>query len=469
MNIAWIIPFSWMAVASAASVIPNFSPADLVLGQPDFGPGDPDPLPTAVSLNEPAGVAIDPATGKVFVVDTDNERVLRYATFSSLRNGAAAEAVFGQPDFTSSGSNGVSSQSTDPSGLTIDPLGNLWVAETDQNRVTMFPNAATTGSFPVAAKVLGQADFNSAVAFGGAGGLSGPLDVCFDAVGNLYVSDVSNNRVLRYNDVLHKANGADADAVFGQSDFNLSVSAAGASGLNGPSGLSSGAGGVIWVADKFNNRVVGYANAAFAASPAAFIVLGQPDFDGTSGGTSATRMSVPTKVFEDVRGTLWVVDSGNNRVLGFKNAQTRGNGAAADVVIGQENFTTAIAGAGKRRLTDPFGGLAVDPTGAVWVADLSNNRVLRFSPDGTKPTVKVKGRRLQSTGRSRIKLRGSARDEVAIDEVRVKVGKKTQIAKGDKRWSAKIPLRFGRNVVRVSAMDTAGNRSKTVRVVVVRE
>ena len=87
--------------------IPNNAAADLVLGQPNFTTGT-FTAATASSLDDPEAIAMDPASGKVFVADAENNRVLRYASAAALQNGAAAEVVFGQPDFTSSTINNVS-------------------------------------------------------------------------------------------------------------------------------------------------------------------------------------------------------------------------------------------------------------------------------------------------------------------------------------------------------------------------
>ncbi|GAB4210766.1 MAG: hypothetical protein OHK0022_44400 [Roseiflexaceae bacterium] len=52
-------------------------------------------------VSRPSSIAVDPASGKVFVSDTNNHRVLRYTGTAALTNGADAEAMLGQSDFTS--------------------------------------------------------------------------------------------------------------------------------------------------------------------------------------------------------------------------------------------------------------------------------------------------------------------------------------------------------------------------------
>ncbi|HEY1336466.1 MAG TPA: hypothetical protein VGF59_03105, partial [Bryobacteraceae bacterium] len=78
---------------------------------------------------------------------------------------------------------------------------------------------------------------------------------------------------------------------------------------------------------------------------------------------------------------LYVADSGNNRVLAWKNATAFRNGQPADLVIGQPDmFTTGPQGPGiglQTGLFNPFG-LAVRPNGDLWVVDGGNNRVLKY-------------------------------------------------------------------------------------------
>ena len=88
-----------------------------------------------------------------------------------------------------------------------------------------------------ASLVLGQADFTSVVAATTASGMNNPFGVAVDPIsGKIFVADTSNHRVLRFDDAAGKANGAPADGVLGQADFNGDVAATTASGLRTPLG-----------------------------------------------------------------------------------------------------------------------------------------------------------------------------------------------------------------------------------------
>ena len=180
---------------------------------------------SATTMNSPSMVVTDPTTGKIFVADTYNDRVLRFASVTSLINGNAAEAVLGQVDFTSSESALSATQMDVPGGLAIDSNGRLWVADTFNNRVLRFDNVTSKANGAAADAVLGQADFTHNVAATTQSGLNTPGNLIVDANGRLWVTDSSNSRVLRYDNAATKVNGANADGVLGQTDFTHSAPA----------------------------------------------------------------------------------------------------------------------------------------------------------------------------------------------------------------------------------------------------
>jgi len=376
-----------------------------VLGQSDFVSDDSPNPPTATGLNEPEGVAVDPTTGKVFISDSSNNRVLRFATLAAYRTGAAAEVVFGQTDMISKG-DGVSGTEMDyPVSIAVDNTGTLWVADSGNHRVIRFDNASSIATNGAAADgVLGQENFMTATPTNQAGprfsDMDDPTCVTVDAGGTLWVVDNNNDRILRFDNARGKSNGANADAVLGQVDLeSFNVAGNTASRFDNPYGASIDRSGRLWVADEGNHRVLRFDNAATKANGAAAdAVLGQTDFTSTSEGTSDSKFDSPYYIFASPTGTVWVTDYGNSRVLGFKAAAAKADGAAANVVIGQVDFDSKNADAPTNRGLSGPSQVAVGKDGSLFVADYDEHRVLRFSdPVVVKTPRKAQARKGKST------------------------------------------------------------------------
>lgn len=171
--------------------------------------------------------------------------------------------------------------------------------------------------------------------------------------------------------------------------------------------------------------------------------------------------------------------------MGFPNAQSLPNGAFASLVLGQASFDESADDGGAAGL-DSASGLALDLAGRLWVSDSSNNRILRFSRaaapptpapptpqiDTTPPVIAVKGRRSVDSMRNRVVFRGIASDASGIAGIEFKVSGQGgfQKARGTTRWKAVVrPDKNKRKtVVKVRAIDNAGNKSRFLKLKIFR-
>ncbi len=198
-----------------------------------IGPGAQNP--NAASLQFPMGLAID-AVNSLYVADQANNRVLEFNEFGSPGN-KVANGAGGQIDRSHNGPNLVDAiGANSPGGIAVDatsqpPRRHLYVADTVNNRVLGWKDITSAAAQP-ADIVIGQPDLcsskcNNGTAAGDVGGLGadslcGPARMAVDAIGNLYVADAGNNRVLVYNTPFNAASGepgagdASADFVYGQ-------------------------------------------------------------------------------------------------------------------------------------------------------------------------------------------------------------------------------------------------------------
>jgi len=272
--------------------------ADVVLGKPTFGENV-SYQPTKYGISYPGGVLIDKTVkpNRMYIADCNNNRVLGLRS-TSPKDGAAI--VFGQPNFNSSGGNGDSC-------------------------AQLFPYRGKASATSLCLTLPTQISIGETVV---------RSNMAVDEKGNLYVPDIRNNRVLKYNDPF----GTDciADEVWGQADFTG----------NEP------------------NR-------------------GKPTPAGNTLRLDTDRAGVTF----DLQGNLWVADSGNNRVLRFlKSAQTGIIAKDADLVLGQPDFSSRGDYGYKRTLAQMWYPIDVefDSQGQLYVCDgISNNfagRILVFEP-----------------------------------------------------------------------------------------
>ncbi len=465
-----------LTLAATAAPIPNYAEADLVIGQPNFTTDGQPGTPTASSLSRPVSVTVDPVSRKVFVSDPLDNRVLRYASADSLVNGAAAEAVFGQDLFTTTLIDTTANRFKEgPEAIFLDSKGRLWVADAYANRVLMFESAATRTSGASADKVFGQENFIFFGARTGTGGMRSPNDMCVDSADRLWVADNGNHRVLRFDDISTKLSGAGADGVLGQINFLANSPGAGSTGFESPTGVAIGPNGALYVTCLGQSRVMRFDNAAsLLPGAAANAVFGQPDFTTYGlGPISASQMKYPYASWITPDDSLWVGDR-QNRVLRFSNASTQLSGAAADGVIGQPDFTSFSTALTARGLYTESNKPFVDGNGALWVADSSAGRFLRYSPpaaiippivppvivDQTAPLLIVTTKAPKITAKASLVFKGTASDASGIRSVQFRLATgPLQLATGTTSWNFKAKLKKGKNVITVIATDTAGNVS----------
>jgi NHL repeat len=201
--------------------------ADHVIAQSSFagylcGDGqDGNPPPSASSLCGPTGIVVDPL-GNIFVADSQNNRILEYTTPFNAGMGADtpnANLVFGQRNFTHTRCTShfalafppTSHGLCNPSALALDKENNLYVSDTNNNRVLEYfaplAQSSVAGSGDtIPDAVLGQSSFVRNVCVGklggskpaNASGLCNPMGLSVHSADNLFISDTYNNPVLRF-------------------------------------------------------------------------------------------------------------------------------------------------------------------------------------------------------------------------------------------------------------------------------
>ena len=298
----------------------------------------------------PQGIALDTSVTPpiLYVADFGNNRILAWKNAAGFQKGDFADLVIGQRDrFSTSGKGPGTDLSTGlfaPTGIAVDKSGNLYVADTGNNRVLRYPQpfAQTSQLLPVDL-ILGQRDFSGRSANQG---LSTPtaktlaitnqfIGLAFDDSGNLYVSDGLNNRVLRFPASAlgsQPTNDPAADLVLGQPDFVTNTipkdfTLVGKDTLLQPGAMAFSPTGLLFVADSAagdftGGRILVYV-APFSNGQSAARIMGvrtPPPTKDTPPPTavvlSQTTFLSPNGIFF-IGNSPYVVDTGNSRILQF--------------------------------------------------------------------------------------------------------------------------------------------------------
>ena len=252
------------------------------------------------------------------------------------------------------------------------PTKYVAVADSNNSRILLYSIPVTSGQ--AANIVLGQADFTSSGSTTSSTGLSYPVKAIADSTGNVWVADCSNNRIVEYSAPF--SNGMTASVVLGEPDMNTSTGGTSATTLSCPSGLAFDKQGNLWVVDYDNSRIVEF-KTPFTSGMAASLALGQSDLNSSNCATSATALCYPWEgVAFDSKGNLFVADYENCRIVEYQPPFS--TGMAASLAIGQTDLSSSTCGASASTTDGPLG-LAFDSKGNLWTGDYSNNRVLEFN------------------------------------------------------------------------------------------
>ena len=344
-----------------------------VVGQPDFATVTATPL-TQASMNTPTAVASDGAS--LAVADTFNNRVLIWKTIPA-NNGQPADVVLGQPDFVTIQKVSLTASSLrGPQGVWIQN-GKLFVADTQNDRILIWNSIPTQNNQP-ADLVLGQPNFTTAPAINqvnlslttAANIMLSPTSVTSDGT-RLYVSDLGYSRVLIWNSIPTTTQQA-ADLEIGQKDMTQSV-ANDSTNLCASNGVDTSGnatfpalcgttlnfpryalsdGQRLFIADGGNDRVLVFNTIPTQNTAKADVIIGQPDeFSNVYSSSDQLTVSAaditptPTSLAWDGE-NLYVADATDYRIMVFSpahpdvplnsvvNDASRAVFAAASIVVG---------------------------------------------------------------------------------------------------------------------------------------
>jgi sugar lactone lactonase YvrE len=295
-----------------------------------FLPGAQSVISTS-ALDIPAGIAVD-ASGNLYIADTGNNRVLK----ETLASGSYTESEIGS---------GFSS----PSGIAVDGSGNVYIADSGNNRILL--------------ETLDAGSYTQSIVVNK--GLYMPLGVAVDASGSVYVADTYNNRLLKetpngagYTQMLLNSDLYEPGAVAVDGAGNVYIADTGnwralkltlqsngyfsqsplGCGLNRPRGISVDGSGNVYIADGQKQ--------IFQETPSGHFYAQNMIADSASNGLAWVY-----DVVEDGSGNVYIADTYNNRILKedladapsltFSSSQANVPGSAGESMVTVVNIGNA--------------------------------------------------------------------------------------------------------------------------------
>ena len=362
-------------------------------------------MPNQSGLVAPIGLAVD-VNGNLYVADSGNSRVLRFPQpFANPQNLPNADIVIGQPSFTLKITDASPSTMNSPYGLAFANDEGLLVSDSVHNRVLFFAGASsgfTSGM--AAAKVFGQPDFSTISSGNGPDKFNSPRHIATDSNNGLYVADTGNQRIS----IFVNAPGAASDpqaalsltgvapngiyvnqtngeiwvgnstgTVFHYPTYdaltlgNLQPDTLSLNESSGVLAVTQDAGGALYVADGLNRVVIHYPGVAginaanyitsLALAPqtiASLFTLSSQANYFTSSPTSATTLPIPTTLADtqvtvnDQLSPIYYVGGNQINFLVPNEAPTSGSAtvqvirASTGQILGSNTIAVAAASPG---------------------------------------------------------------------------------------------------------------------------
>ncbi|HTA83822.1 MAG TPA: T9SS type A sorting domain-containing protein [Bacteroidia bacterium] len=325
---------------------------------------------TAAEINQPYESAVD-NSGNIYIADNQNNRIRKINTSGII----ATIAGNGTGAYNGDGEAATLSEFNDTYGMATDKAGNVYLADGKNNRVR---KVSTSG-------IISDFAGNGTAGYSGDGGsavlaeLNLPEGVAIDNSGNVYISEVSNNRIRKVN-----TNGIISTfAGNGSPGYSGDGSAATNASLYAPAEIASDISGNLYIADSYNHRV-----RRINTSGTISTIAGNGNVGSTGDGGEATsaELAYPYGVTVDTKGNTYIGDANSSLVRMINSngiiSTIAGNGTAG--YKGDGGPATAA------EINSPVS-LTSDAAGNIFIADEYNHCVRRVNSAGIISTIAGNG------------------------------------------------------------------------------
>ncbi|MBP1221895.1 T9SS type A sorting domain-containing protein [Flavobacterium sp. 1355] len=295
---------------------------------------------TAAQFNRPSGICID-TNGNLYVADSENNKIRKITSDGSVTT--LAGSVMGKAD-----GNGAAAKFSIPYAICIDPTGNLYVSDSGNGRIrkiTLSGNVTT---------IAPSQDLHI------------PRGICVDKTGNLYITSLGS-------DAIYKITPAEQVTIIAGSVTGYADGTGTAAKFHHPIGIDIDANGNLFVADMYNDRIRKITPDGAVTSFAGFGSPSSDDLGAKAGFYDPHGLHVHSD------GNIYVADASNNKIR----------------KISPEGVICTFAGSGPGaddglRLVAEFSGMygmCTDPSGNIYVVDQTNFRIRKITPEGVTSTL----------------------------------------------------------------------------------
>ncbi len=342
-------------------------------------------LATRATLSDPVDAVVG-NSGNLFISDYYHDRVREVDATSGTMSTYAGT---GSPGYGGSGGPAGKSELALPTGLSFDSSGNLYVSDSTTIRKINLASG-------VISQVAGNETFNfsgdGALATNAQLGI--PSGEAFDALGDLYIADAENNVVREVAATTHSQFGISMSTgniytiagygfgvggLYGKGGFGGDGGPATQALLNNPTSVALDQQGDVFVADFGNHRIREISGATGTINTV--VGTGSNVFSGNAGSASQASLASPNQVAVDSAGDLFIEDYGASRVLEVPKTNKEQFGLK---MVAGEIYTVAgdggvgYSGDGGPAIQAQFNnpsGIALDASGDLFIVDRYNNRV----------------------------------------------------------------------------------------------
>ena len=318
-------------------------------------------------LNSPSGLALDAAKTNLYVSDQSNHRIRKIVIATNIITTIAGTGTAG---FSGDGTAAVGAKLNYPSGIVLDASGNIFITDKTNQRIRKI--AAVTGFISTIAGT-GAAGFAGDGVAATAAQVNNPTGIAIDGSGNIYFADRSNNRIRK----IAASNGFISTlAGNGATTFAGDGAAATAAAVKTPNNivLDASTPTAIYISDA-NNRIRKVTLSTGIITT--YAGTGVRGFSGDGSAAASATLSfgagggISNTLSIDATGNLYFAD-GSNRIRKINKSNT-----VISTIAGNNSYSGDGGAATNAQLKNP-GGVAVDNSGNVYIADYGNHRIRKI-------------------------------------------------------------------------------------------